>query len=68
MNSSAVNTPPWFDGENYLDWRIMMKAFLYAQDDYCWYVIEKGWTHPTKTKGKGVEGSEPQVVEKPHEE
>ncbi|XP_040370262.1 uncharacterized protein LOC112183342 isoform X3 [Rosa chinensis] len=48
--SSSINCPPLFDGEDYSQWKIMMRAFLYSQDENMWNIVEIGWEHPTKAE------------------
>jgi hypothetical protein len=66
--SSSINCPPLFDGEDYSQWKIMMRAFLYSQDENMWNVVENGWEHPTKAEeSKKVEGSSARIL-KPRKE
>ncbi|XP_024171720.1 uncharacterized protein LOC112177689 [Rosa chinensis] len=66
--SSSINCPPLFDGEDYSQWKIMMRAFLYSQDKNMWNVVESGWEHPTKSEeSKKVEGSFARIL-KPRKE
>ncbi|XP_062011043.1 uncharacterized protein LOC133727482 [Rosa rugosa] len=66
--SSSINWPPLFDGEDYSQWKIMMGAFLYSQDENMWNIVENGWEHPTKAEdSKKVEGSSARVL-KPRKE
>ncbi|XP_040368255.1 uncharacterized protein LOC121050897 [Rosa chinensis] len=46
--SSSINSPPYFDGKDYSQWKVMMMAFLQSQEDKLWNIIEKGWIEPTK--------------------
>ncbi|XP_061999122.1 uncharacterized protein LOC133716425 [Rosa rugosa] len=54
--SSSINSPPYFDGKDYSQWKVMMMAFLQSQEDKLWNIIEKGWIEPTK---KETETSNP---------
>ena len=55
--AGSINCPPLFDGEDYFEWKIMMRAFLYSQDENMWNIVETGWEHPTKSMEKKEEGS-----------
>ncbi|XP_024164336.1 uncharacterized protein LOC112171370 [Rosa chinensis] len=50
--SSSINSPPYFDGKDYSQWKVMMMAFLQSQEDKLWNIIEKGWIEPTKREAK----------------
>ena len=39
--------PPHFDGNNYVYWKVRMKAFLKSIDERVWNSIEYGWGKPT---------------------
>ena len=39
--------PPHFDGNNYVCWKVRMKAFLKSIDERVWNSIEYGWEKPT---------------------
>ena len=39
--------PPHFDGNNYADWKVRMKAFLKSIDKRVWNSVEYGWEKPT---------------------
>ncbi|XP_024164226.1 uncharacterized protein LOC112171246 [Rosa chinensis] len=45
--SSSINSPPYFDGKDYSQWKVMMMAFLQSQEDKLWNIMEKGWIEPT---------------------
>ena len=47
----SLNVPPYFDGNNYVFWKVRMRAFLCSIDDTVWDVIEVGWT---KAKGRKI--------------
>ncbi|XP_062006090.1 uncharacterized protein LOC133723293 [Rosa rugosa] len=65
----SINSPPWFDGEDYSQWKIMMRAFLYSQDENMWKIVETGWVHPTKPENsKATESSGAKMIPKPKEE
>ncbi|XP_062028372.1 uncharacterized protein LOC133744253 [Rosa rugosa] len=56
--SGSINCPPFFDGNDYSQWKIMMQAFLHSQDEHIWNIVELGWEVPTKeTKSKESESS-----------
>ena len=38
---------PHFDGNNYVYWKVRMKAFLKSIDERVWNSIEYGWEKPT---------------------
>ena len=49
-----MNTPPFFDGTDYSQWKVMMTAFLISQDDgRQWTMVEEGWKHPMKPMNEG---------------
>lgn len=67
--SGSINCLPYFDGEDYTPWRVMMQAFLYSQDENIWNIVENGWVHPTKpVDSKAVEGSNIKLEPKPRSE
>ena len=39
--------PPYFDGNNYVCWKVRMKVFLKSIDERVWNSIEYGWEKPT---------------------
>ena len=39
--------PPHFDGNNYVYWKVRMKAFLKSIDKKVWNSVEYGWEKPT---------------------
>ena len=39
--------PPHFDGNNYVYWKVRMKAFLKSIDGRVWNSVEYGWEKPT---------------------
>jgi hypothetical protein len=54
--SSSVNHPPYFDGNDYSQWKVMMTAFLISQDDgRHWAMAEDGWKHPMMPLAEGSE-------------
>ena len=66
--AGSINCPPCFDGEDYLEWKIMMRAFLYSQDEDMWNIVEIGWEHPIKpVDSKKVEGTSETML-KPRKE
>ena len=66
--AGSINCPPLFDGEDYFEWKIMMRAFLYSQDENMWNIVETGWEHPTKSMEKKEEGSSLATILKPRKE
>ena len=46
----SLNVPPFFDGNNYVFWKVRMKAFLCSIDDTVWDAVETGWTRPEAAK------------------
>ena len=48
--SQSLNVPPYFDGNNYPFWKVLMKAFLCSIDDTVWDAVEVGWTRSEAAK------------------
>ena len=48
--SQSLNAPPYFDGSNYVFWKVRMKAFLYSIDEAVWDAVEISWTRPKAAK------------------
>ena len=48
--SQSLNVPPYFDGNNYAFWKVLMRAFLCSIDEANWDVVEIGWTKPEAAK------------------
>ena len=44
--------PPHFDGNNYVYWKVRMKAFLKSVDERVWMFVENSWEKPTTTIGE----------------
>ena len=42
--SQSLNAPPYFDGSNYVFWKVRMRAFLYSIDGAIWDAVEISWT------------------------
>ena len=42
--SQSLNVPPFFDGNNYVFWKVRMRAFLCYIDNAMWDAVEVGWT------------------------
>ena len=42
--SQSLNVSPFFYGNNYVIWKVRMRAFLCSIDDAVWDAIEVGWT------------------------
>ncbi|XP_024195611.1 uncharacterized protein LOC112198720 [Rosa chinensis] len=67
--SGSINCPPYFDGEDFAQWKTMMQAFLHAQDEHIWNIVETGWELPiTKTKLDATESSATITELKPRDE
>ncbi|XP_062026455.1 uncharacterized protein LOC133742794 [Rosa rugosa] len=66
--SSSINCPPLFDGDDYSQWKIMMRAFLYSQDENMWNIVEIGWEHPTKVEDSKKEEVSSARIPKPRKE
>ncbi|XP_062028422.1 uncharacterized protein LOC133744304 [Rosa rugosa] len=66
--SSSINCPPLFDGEDYSQWKIMMRAFLYSQDENMWNIVEIGWEHPTMAEDSKKEEVSSARIPKPRKE
>ena len=50
--SQSLNAPPFFDGGNYAFWKVRMRAFLCAIDDFVWDSVENGYVRPTTIKSE----------------
>ena len=48
--SQSLNAPPFFDGGNYAFWKVRMRAFLCAIDEFVWDSVENGYVKPTTAK------------------
>lgn len=46
MDRNAVNQPPKFDGEDFSQWKMMMRTFIYNLDAKAWRVIQTVYQHP----------------------
>ena len=44
--------PSHFDGNNYVYWKVRMKAFLKSIDERVWNSVEYGWEKPTTPVSK----------------
>ena len=65
----SINCPPYFNCEDYLEWKIMMRAFIYSWDENMWNIVEIGWEHPTKpVASKKEEESSTATILKPKRE
>ena len=42
--SQSLNEPPYFDGSNYVFWKVHMRAFLCSIDESVQDVVDIGWT------------------------
>ena len=45
-----MNVPPFFDGNNYVLWKVRIRAFLCSIDDTIWDAVEASWTRPEAAK------------------
>ncbi|XP_034197379.1 uncharacterized protein LOC117612848 [Prunus dulcis] len=59
--AGSCNSPPYFDGNNYVAWREKFEIFLDALDEYASEYLTKEWVAPVKTV-------ESDVVPKPRSE
>lgn len=50
--SYSTTKPPFFDGLNYLYWKIQMITFLQSMDLLVWMFIQTKWTKPTNLEGE----------------
>ena len=48
----SLNAPTYFDGSNYVFWKVHMPAFLCAIDETMWDFVENGYVKPTTAKSK----------------
>ena len=48
----SLNAPPFFDGGNYVVWKVRIKAFLCAIDESVWDSVENRYDKPTTAKSK----------------
>ncbi|KAM7507347.1 hypothetical protein LguiA_017800 [Lonicera macranthoides] len=55
FSKGTLNSPPAFDGNNFQYWKVRMSAFLQALGDEVWFMVEAGYTPPTKTVGTGTD-------------
>ena len=46
-HSHSFVIPPHFDGNNYVYWKVRMKAFLKSIDERIWSFVEYRWEKPT---------------------
>ena len=51
-DGSAINRPPFFDGNNYAHWKRRMRAFLKSLDERVWMIVEDGWNWPQGEDGQ----------------
>ena len=42
--SQSLNAPPYFNGSNYVFWKVHMRAFLCSIDESVWDAVHIGWT------------------------
>ncbi|KAL4626669.1 hypothetical protein ACB092_05G113800 [Castanea dentata] len=50
--SQSLNAPPFFDGSNYVFWKVRMRAFLWAIDKSVWDSVKNGYVRPTIAKSE----------------
>ncbi|XP_075665523.1 uncharacterized protein LOC142635209 [Castanea sativa] len=43
--SQSLNAPPYFDGSNYAFWKVHMRAFLCAINEFVWDFVENEISH-----------------------
>ena len=48
--SQSLNAPLYFDGSNYVFWKVRMHAFLCTIDETIWDSIENGYVRHTTAK------------------
>ena len=48
----SFNAPPYFDGSNYVFWKVHMHYFLYAIDETVWDSIKNGYVRPITAKSE----------------
>ena len=46
-HGNSLVIPPHFDGNNYVYWKVRMKAFLKSVDKRVWNFVEYEWEKPT---------------------
>nr|AFP55554.1 gag-pol polyprotein [Rosa rugosa] len=56
------------DCQDYSQWKIMMRAFLYSQDENMWNIVEIGWEHPTMAEDSKKEEVVSARIPKPRKE
>ena len=50
--SQSLNAPPFFDGSNYVFWKVRMRAFLCAIDESIWDSVKNGYVKPMTPKSE----------------
>ena len=50
--SQSLNAPKFFDGSNYAFWKVRMRAFLCAIDEFVWDYVENGYVKPITAKSE----------------
>ena len=48
--SQSLNVPSYFDGNNYVFWKVRIRAFLCSINDTIWDAVEVGWTRSKAVK------------------
>lgn len=48
--SQSLNAPPYFNGSNYVFWKVRIKALLCSIDESVWNAVDIGWTKPEAAK------------------
>ena len=48
--SQSLNAPPYFNGSNYVFWKVRMMAFLCSIDETVWDAMNVGCTRPKVAK------------------
>ncbi|XP_022891922.1 uncharacterized protein LOC111406778 [Olea europaea var. sylvestris] len=45
--SQSFSVPPYFDGSNYVYWKVRMHTFLKSLDEHVWVSVQNGWKPPS---------------------
>ena len=48
VEGGNINRPQFFDGTNYVYWKVRMRVFLISIDEWVWQSIEFGWINTTE--------------------
>ena len=52
-SGASLNSPPYFDGNNYSHWKAWIMFFLKMQDKRVWNLVEYGWGPPLILDAQG---------------